>query len=151
MTKSDIVIGGIYFVKEDKNSIIQIQKELDMNGNVEGLLYKCNEEPTLKEFNVSKISPIPITKSLLHLLSFKEVNGNLEGLIDEHFFELKSQDIHIRIVKEKGDFCYVKKMAHSDYGCKFIRIPFLHQLQGLLASLKLPIIQIVIRYAFSTK
>ena len=150
MKKENVVIGGLYFVK-DKPSFYEIKTEVDNNGQVEGILYTDNNKSVKTVLKISELAPITITGEMLHLLSFKEIDGNLEGLPNEHYFELKTQDEPIRMKIENGCFCYVQKMANAVFGCKFDQMPYFHQLQVLLAPFCPIDIQIIIKnYATST-
>ena len=108
MKKENVVIGGLYIVK-DTPSLFEIKTEMDNYYQVEGLLYIGNEKPERTIMKISELTPITITEEILHLLSFTEIDGNLEGLPNEHYFELKTQDEPIRMKTENGRFCYVQK------------------------------------------
>ena len=150
MKKENVVIGGLYIVK-DTPSLFEIKTEMDNYYQVEGLLYIGNEKPERTIMKISELTPITITEEILHLLSFTEIDGNLEGLPNEHYFELKTQDEPIRMKTENGRFCYVQKKANAVFGCKFEKIPYFHQLQVLLAPFYPIDIQIIIKnYATST-
>ena len=150
MKKEDVVIGGLYFIK-DRPSFYEIQTEVDNCGQVEGILYTDNKLPVKTVLKISELAPITITGEILHLLSFTDIDGNLEGLPNEHYFELKTQDEPIRMKIENGCFCYVQKKANAVFGCKFEKMPYLHQLQVLLAPFCPIDIQIIINnYATST-
>ena len=99
---------------------------------------------------ISELAPMTITEEMLHLLSFTEIDGNLEGLPNEHYFELKTEDEPIRMIIEKGQFCYVQRMSNAIFGCKFVTMPYLHQLQILLAPFCPIDIQKIIKYATTT-
>lgn len=149
MKKEDIVIGGLYFVK-DRPSFYKIQTKIDNSGQVEGTLYTGNEIPIKTVMKISELVPMTITEEMLHLLSFTEIDGNLEGLPNQHYLELKTEDEPIRMILEKGQFCYVQRMYNAVFGCKFVPMPYLHQLQVLLAPFCPIDIQMIIKYATST-
>lgn len=150
MKKENVVIGGLYFVK-DKPSFYEIKTEVDNYGQVEGILYTDNNKSVKTVLKISELAPITITGEMLHLLSFKEIDGNLEGLPNEHYFELKTDCESIRMIIEKGQFCFVQRMANAFHGCKFVGMPYLHQLQALLAPISPIDIHIIINhYATST-
>lgn len=150
MKKEDVVIGGLYFVK-DNPSLFEIKTDMDNCCQVEGILYNGNEKSEKTVMSISELAPITITEEMLHLLSFTEIDGNLEGLPNEHFFELKTDRETIRMIKEKDQFCYDQRMANAFHGCKFVGMPYLHQLQALLAPICPIDIHIIIkRYATPT-
>lgn len=149
MKKEDVVIGGLYFVK-DNSSLYEIKTEIDNCGQVEGILYTGNEKPVNTVVKISELDPITITGGMLHLFSFTEIDGNLEGLPNEHYFELKTEGEPIRMIIDKGQFCYVQRMANAIYGCKFVVMPYLHQLQVLLAPISPIDIHIIIKHYATT-
>ena len=145
MKKENVVIGGLYFVK-DTSSLFEIKKEMDNCCQVEGILYTGNEKSKKNVMKASELAPITITEDILHLLSFIEIDGNLEGLPNEHFFELKTESGPIRMIVDKGQFSYVQRMANAFHGCKFVEMPYLHQLQALLAPICPIDIHIIIKH-----
>ena len=150
MKKEDVVIGGLYFVK-DRSSFYEIQTEVDNSGQVEGLFYTGNKKPIKMVMKISELAPIAITEELLLLLSFIEVDGNLEGLPNEHYFELKTHDEPIRMKIENGCFCFVQPKGNAVFGCRFEQMPYFHQLQVLLAPFCPIDIKIIIKnYATPT-
>ena len=149
MKKEDVVIGGLYCIK-GRPSFYEIQTEADNSGQVEGILYTDNEMPVKTNIKISELDLITITEEMLHILSFTDIDGNLEGVPDAHYFELKTESEPIRMIIAKGQFCYVQRMANAILGCKYVAMPYLHQLQVLLAPFCSIDIQKIIKHATPT-
>lgn len=89
------------------------------------------------EILTEKLSPISITEPILKALSFEEITGQLYGFPNEHFFRLKTDNGIIEIIREKGTTKRVQPNKDNWYGCKFISIQYLHQLQHMLGRIDL--------------
>ena len=150
MKKEDILIGGLSFAKNNP-TLFEIKTEMDDSCQVEGIIYTGNGKSEKTVMKISELALITITKEMLHLLSFTEIDGNLEGLPNEHYFELKTDCESIRTIIEKGQFCFVQRRANACHGWKVVGMPYLHQLQALLAPISPIDIHIIINhYATST-
>ena len=148
MKREEVVAGGLYRVKDD-HSLFEINAEVVNCDQVEGTIYSNNEKSVRKIIEISELTPIETTNDILQLLSFTEIYGNLAGLPNEHYFELKIEGKTITVINEKGRYCYVQQDGKANYGCKFVGIPYLHQLQHLLAPIHKIDIQNVIKHVMN--
>lgn len=146
---AEIVIGGIYTTTEDPNTYVVITKE--ENHHVVVDLYSDVHIYHRRDLNISELCPIPITENLLKTLHFKECDGHLFGLPDEHYYELETGTVKVQMKKEDGTWCYIQPSPDAYHGCRFVSMPYLHQLQVLLAPFAPIGIESLIQYDFKKK
>jgi hypothetical protein len=135
MKKDGVVVYGIYYLN-DSNNIAEVEAVFDDKNIVKVLLYSKNEDSIEKMVSIDVLSPVRLSDNILRVLGFKETEGRLFGLVNENYFYQKANDV--RIIKDQGVFKFVQPSVDPNdfYGCKFITMPYLHQLQGLIGKVK---------------
>ena len=136
MDINNILKYGVYCLSNNNlENIVEVQFIWKDKGLVKVHMYKQEEGFVEKIVRYENLSPVYLTKEMLKVLGFKEVEGNLWGLINENYFFLKEKNI--KIIKDQGDFKYVKQSTDPNdlFGCKFIPIPYLHKLQDLIGRM----------------
>lgn len=136
MKKDSVVVYGIYYLNDSNDNIAEVEAVFDDKNIVKVLLYSKNEDPIEKMVSIDVLSPVRLSDNILRVLGFKETEGRLFGLVNENYFYQKANDV--RIIKDNGVFKFVQPSVDPNdfYGCKFIPMPYLHQLQGLIGKVK---------------
>ncbi len=151
MKNEDIKVNGIYAYNDasGQTELVEVMKVFDYENKIKVTICKSSNQEEVDIVSTKSISPVIITEAILKALSFEEVTENLYGLPNERFFQLKMDNRTIEIIKDRGAMKYVQPSSNQSnhFGCKFISLPFLHQLQEMIGRIDIKII----REAFYSK
>lgn len=148
MNVKDIVEYGVYSLNNNLAELVEVMKKWDEDNLVKVRVHANQEVITERVVTSDELFPIELSEDILKALSFLEVNGKLWGLIDEHYFFLKAKDVVM--IKNNGIFNYVSADPKSYYGCRFIPMPYLHQLQNLIGRINVDLLINIHNHATST-
>lgn len=139
MKIEDIKEFGVYYYNDDSGQTIfvEVLKVYSNERKAKVSLYKSSDIKETEIVFTENISPVLITESILKALSFNEISGPLYGLLNEHYFRLKMDNGIIEIIRDRGAMKFVQPSPNREdwYGCKFIPMPYLHQLQEMIGRI----------------
>lgn len=141
MNIEDIKEFGVYAYNDEcgKTLFVEVLEVYTNERKAKVSLYESSGFEIKDIVFTEHLSPILITEHILKALSFEEDEGQLYGLLNEHYFRLKKGNGVIEMIRDKGTMKYVKpSIDRKDfYGCEFIPIPYLHKLQDILGRINL--------------
>ncbi len=141
MRIEDIKEFGIFAYIDNcgKSAFVEVLKVYVNEKKVKVSIYNSKNIEITDIVSSDNLLPVTLTEAILKALSFEEVTGHLYGLPNEHYFQLRKDNGKIEILRDRGAIKYVQPSMDREnwFGCKFIPMPYLHQLQDKIGRIDL--------------